>query len=246
MPIKNALGEGSFSVTLSLMAKLCLLFFLATNVWASSDWETAIRLAEEGKNTEASALFLKNLEKSSSSYSTHYNAAVLAVRSEDWSASVVHLLESAKRTANPFTAYRLLDSVSRIQNTLLIQAPASQSASALVKFLVPDRFLLGTSWLCFWVALFCFSFFSKRKAFIFGALCLAAVGVLEAKRNLQAFAVVSNAKGEALYNTNELSEAVTTLPAGTLLVLGTQKESAREVLAPFVGWVQTASLTQIN
>ncbi len=227
------------------MAKLCLGFLIAATVWANPDWDAALRLAEEGKNAEASAFFRKSAE-TAPSFESHYNLAVLAVRSENWGESVVHLLESAKRTISPFTAHQILASVSRIQNHLLIQDPVSRSTPALVKFLLPDRFLWSVLFLLFWGGLFCFSFASKRTALIVWALCLASFGAYEAKSNVRTFAVVSTPNGEALYVGHELSSALTTLPAGTLLVLGTEKAGAREVLAPFVGWVQSASLTFIN
>jgi hypothetical protein len=233
-----------FSDSIKPMAKLFLGFLLATTVWANPDWDAAVRLAQEGKNTEASSLFLKDLELAPT-FARHYNLAVLAVRSENWSASVVHLIESAKRTANPLAAYQILESVSRIQNHLLIQAPVSRSASALTKFLFSDKFFSGLLFILFWGSLFSVLFVSRRTTVALWLLCLCTFGAYSAKHRLHAFAVVSASKGE-LYSSNELSSALATLPPGTLLILGQEVGGAREVLAPFVGWVQSASLTLLN
>jgi hypothetical protein len=237
------------------MGILCLLLsiFLPSPANADSDWQVAVRLAQEGKNAEALVQFAQwdtaAADRGVRSFELHSNMAALAVALESWYEAVFHQLEGASLSVNPFRIAHSLRTVTLIQNQLMIPDPVSRSWKTTFRFLYTAPMAYSLAAVMIWGGLFSFLFGKRRLSslWILGFILL--VGLREGRSRLPALAVVKAEGGVAALfaEPNGAGEGkLSDLPSGTLVEMRETTGSLIRVTAPFVGWMKTADLRPLS
>jgi hypothetical protein len=237
------------------MGILCLLLsiFLQSQANADSDWEAAVRLAQEGKNAEALVRFAQwdaaAADRGVRSFELHSNMAALAVPLENWHEAVFHQLEGASLTVNPFRIAHSLRTVTLIQNQLMVPDPVSRSWKTTFRFLYAAPIAYSIAAIVIWGILFSLLFGKRRFIFlwILGFILLA--GLREGRNRLPALAVVKAEGGVAALfaEPNGAGEGkLSDLPGGTLVEMRETTGSLIRITAPFVGWMKTADLRPLS
>ena len=222
-------------------------------------WSTSLSALKEHRSKTAIDLIERWITFSEKegikSTEAHYNLGVAYYQEKNLALANYHLLKSIQLQSSLFQSWQDLEVLTEIQKQLGIKDPITNKSSVKITLLSGTNSLLLLTVLGAWLFLiFLFLIWKKPPPYYFLLslslfLWLFAVLTYANHRYCGGFAVLNGHGNEVtLYKFSEKAqrEELLTLPSGTLVTTGEEKNAFIQIFEPLSGWVNLSDIQMIE